>query len=72
MRVTVNSSAILPPQKLTAQARLRDDCFDIDDLEDTGEYGYARFYTGIKRLRSEIRELPPVQSGTSERGMTGT
>jgi hypothetical protein len=51
-------SARLPAESVNSiQARLRDDSFDIDDLEGADEYGFARFYTRVKRLRSEIREL---------------
>jgi hypothetical protein len=51
-------SARLPAESVNSlQERLRDDSFDIDDLEGADEYGFARFYTRIKRLRSEIREL---------------
>lgn len=51
-------SARLPAETVNSiQARLRDDSFDIDDLEGADEYGFARFYSRIKRLRSEIRNL---------------
>jgi hypothetical protein len=51
-------SARLPAESVNSlQAQLRDDSFDIDDLEGADEYGFSRFYTRIKRLRTEIREL---------------
>lgn len=51
-------SARLPAEKVNElQARLRDDSFDIDDLDDNNEYGFANWYSRVIRLRSEIREL---------------
>ena len=48
----------LTPERVNSiQARFQNDSYIIDDLEDADEYGFARWYTRIRRLRSEIREL---------------
>lgn len=51
-------SARLPAETVNAlQAKLRDNSLDPDSLDNADEFGFARWYTRIKRLRTEVREL---------------
>ena len=51
-------SARIPWQTVNAlQAKLKDPAFDLDSVSDPDEFGFARWYLRIKRLKAEIRQL---------------